>query len=85
MIIFCLGEVGVAFGGEVGSWLLERECVGVVGVVSGRSRLALCSCVETRGLGRLGAIGRAGLVKLNNGVVWASTVLGGSVVGDDMR
>jgi len=72
----------------VGSWLMERECVGVVGVgaVSGRSRLALCPCAEACGLGRLGAVGRAGLAKLNSGVAsGSSTVSGGPVVGEDMR
>ena len=72
----------------MGSWLMERECVGVVGVgaVSGRSRLALCPCAEACGLGRLGAVGRAGLAKLNSGVAsGSSTVSGGPVVGEDMR
>jgi hypothetical protein len=57
-----------------------------VGVVSGRSKLAICVDVNSSGAGRLGAFGGAGIAKSNGrGASGFSTVLGRSVVGEDMR
>ena len=47
-----------------------------MGVVSRRSRLALCPGADSRALGRIGAVGRAGLAKLNSpGASGSSKVL----------
>jgi hypothetical protein len=55
-------------------------------VAFGRSRLALCIDTDSRGGGGVGAVGRTGFAKTRGGGAFgASKVLGGPVVGEDMR
>lgn len=52
----------------------------------GRSRLALCIDTDSRGGGGVGAVGRTGFAKIRGGGAFgASKVLGGPVVGEDIR